>query len=257
MMGGTMRSPLTSIAFVIELTHDLNTLPALLVGCVTAHAVTVLLMKRSILTEKVARRGYHVIREYSVSPLARFRVEDVMERDIPTIPADMHVDDMLRRLLTHDPVLGRRNAWPLVDDGGALVGILTRGDLLAAIDREGDHEPTVLDIGSRELVVAYADDLLEDALDTMIRAERARLPVINRDQPTRLVGMISRDGLAAAYRAVREEEYLRERGGAGLTVPRSRARQRSSVPLAEASSTATLVGNGTGRPTTSSERVEC
>jgi len=79
MMGGTMRSPLTAVAFVLELTRDVALLPALLVGCVAAHAVTVLLMRRSILTEKVARRGYHVMREYSVSPFARFRVEDVVD----------------------------------------------------------------------------------------------------------------------------------------------------------------------------------
>jgi H+/Cl- antiporter ClcA/CBS domain-containing protein len=233
MMGGTMRSPLTSIAFLIELTHDLNSLPALIIGCVAAHAVTVLLMKRSILTEKVARRGYHVIREYSVSPLARFRVEDVMERDVPTIPADFHADQMLRRLLTHDAVLGRRHAWPLVDESGALVGLLTRGDLLSAIDRDGDGEPTVLEIGSRELVVAHTDDLLSDALDTMIRAGVVRLPVVDRDDPTRLVGMVSRDGLAAAYRAVLEEEYLRERG-AVLRFPRIFLRRRRPTRIAEA-----------------------
>jgi CIC family chloride channel protein len=259
LMGGTMRSPLTSIAFVIELTHDLNTLPALIVGCVAAHAVTVLLMKRSILTEKVARRGYHVVREYSVSPLVRFRVEDVMERDVPTIPAEIHVDDMLRRLLTHDAVLGRRNAWPLVDESGRLVGLLTRSDLLSAIDRDEEREPTVLEIGSRDLVVAYTDDLLSDALDTMIRAGFSRLPVVDRDEPTRLVGMISRDGLAAAYRAVLEEEYLRERG-IGLTMPRFLVRRRGAMRASQAAKTepaAVASGNGAMSASEPTEKVQC
>ena len=64
-MGGTMRSPLTAMVFAVELTHDWNLLPALLVGCVGAHGVTVLLLRRSILTEKLARRGHHISREYS------------------------------------------------------------------------------------------------------------------------------------------------------------------------------------------------
>src|SRR5205807_1509461 len=68
-MGGTMRSPFTAVAFMLELTHDVNVLPSLFVACMAADVVTVLLMKRSILTEKVARRGYHVMREYIVSPL--------------------------------------------------------------------------------------------------------------------------------------------------------------------------------------------
>jgi H+/Cl- antiporter ClcA len=230
MMGGTMRSPLTSIAFLVELTHDLNTLPALIVGCVAAHAVTVLLMRRSILTEKVARRGYHVVREYSVSPFARFRVEEVMERDVPTIPADTRANQLLQRLLQHDPVLGRRHAWPLVDDTGALVGILTRGDLVAAIDRDGDSEPSVLEIGNADPIIAYGDDLLEDALDTMVRASVARLPVVSRENPARLVGMVGRDGLAAAYRAVFEEECVRQRGDKTMTVERTVVRLSCVTP---------------------------
>src|SRR5207248_2103024 len=78
-MGGTMRSPFTAVAFMVELTHDVNVLPGLLIACVAADAVTVLLMKRSILTEKVARRGYHLTREYSANPLHLLRVQDVME----------------------------------------------------------------------------------------------------------------------------------------------------------------------------------
>jgi CIC family chloride channel protein len=80
MMGGTMRSPLTAMIFTLELTQDLNLLPGLLVGCIAAHGVTVLLLRRSILTEKVARRGFHVMREYSVDPLTMVRVGEVMEK---------------------------------------------------------------------------------------------------------------------------------------------------------------------------------
>jgi len=86
MMGGTMRSPLTAIIFAVELTHDFNSLPALMVACVAAHGVTVLLLRRSILTEKVARRGFDVFREYEVDPLERFRVSEAMTKTVVTIP---------------------------------------------------------------------------------------------------------------------------------------------------------------------------
>src|SRR6059058_3354087 len=115
-MGGTMRSPFTAVAFMLELTHDVNVLPSLFVACMAADVVTVLLMKRSILTEKVARRGYHVMREYIVSPLHQLRVADVMERDVPTVPASMPLAALFARLAELDPVLGRRQAWVLVDD---------------------------------------------------------------------------------------------------------------------------------------------
>jgi CIC family chloride channel protein len=206
MMGGTMRSPLTAIAFLLELTHDVELLPGLLVGCVAAHAVTVLLMKRSILTEKVARRGYHVVREYSVSPLARFSVGDVMERDVPTIPAEICGADIVRRLLLQDPVFGRRHSWPLVDEHGALAGILTRGDLLQALNDTDGDDRTMLEIGTPSPVVAYPDDQLEDALNLMLRSSVGRLPVVDRSEPARLVGMLSRGSIATAYRSVLEEE---------------------------------------------------
>jgi len=205
MMGGTMRSPLTAIAFLLELTHDVEILPGLLVGCVAAHAVTVLLMKRSILTEKVARRGYHVVREYSVSPLSRFRVEDVMERDVPTIPADVYGADIVRRLLLQDPVFGRRHSWPLVDNKGALVGILSRDDLLEALNA-ADDDLTMMDVGKTPLVVVYPDDQLEDALDLMLRSGTNHLPVVDRKEPTRLMGMLSRGSIATAYRSALDEE---------------------------------------------------
>ena len=85
-MGGTMRAPLTGMVFLLELTHDLNALPALMIGSVAALGVTVLILRRSILTEKIARRGLHVTCEYSIDPLNFLRVGQVMDSDPPTVP---------------------------------------------------------------------------------------------------------------------------------------------------------------------------
>ena len=101
-MGGTMRSPLTAMIFTAELTHDWNLLPALLVTCVAAQAVTVLMLRRSILTEKVARRGHHLVREYSVDPFEIHRVREVMDSDVATIPAEMTVDELSHRIARGD-----------------------------------------------------------------------------------------------------------------------------------------------------------
>jgi len=137
MMGGTMRSPFTAIVFAVELTRDVAMIPPLLAACVAADAVTVLLMKRSILTEKVARRGHHVMREYTVNPLQLLRVEDAMEEDERAMtPADSvvaHPDELLeeaaRRMLAHDvgqlPVVSR-------DDPTRAVGWLRRSGMMAA-----------------------------------------------------------------------------------------------------------------------------
>ena len=228
MMGGTMRSPLTAVAFMLELTDDIRVLPGLLIACAAAHGVTVLIMRRSILTEKVARRGYHVMREYIVNPLTRVRVGDVMERDAPTIQADQKVDLFFRRLAAHDPVLGRRYAWPLVDESGALVGIVTRGDLVRALEREDEGEVSLLEAGSASLIVTYPDELLEEAVDKMVRHDIGRLPVVERTDRTRLLGYLGRSGIAAGWGFLFEEEQVQDTGW--LSRPLLR---RTTVPADE------------------------
>ena len=212
MMGGTMRAPLTAMVFTLELTHDLNLLPGLLVGSIAAHALTVLLLRRSILTEKVARRGYHVTREYSVDPLTALRVEEVMDRDVPTVPATMKVSELSERIACHDPLLTKRQGIPILDEDARLVGIITRGDLLRALERGVDGDATVLDAGSNNLIVTYPDEVLQEAVVKMLRADIGRLPVVERKDQRRLVGYLGRAGVMAARVRQHEEEHVREQG---------------------------------------------
>ena len=226
MMGGTMRAPFTAIAFVLELTHDVNLLPGLLVACVAADAVTVLIMKRSILTEKVARRGHHVMREYIVNPLHLLRVADVMEKDVPTVPASLPVNGLFQRLAEEDVVLARRQEWPIVDDAGRLIGLITRGDLVRSLEREDSDGETLQDLATRDLVVAYPDELLEEATAKMIAHDIGRLPVVDAADPTRLVGFLGRAGVMAVWLHATREEHLRDTGWLAGRVDRLRERLR-------------------------------
>lgn len=212
MMGGTMRSPLTAMVFALELTQDLSLLPGLLVGCIAAHGVTVLLLRRSILTEKVARRGYHVMREYSIDPLSTVRVEDVMYRDVFTLPDRMKVAELSDRIARHDPNVADRQGLPIVDESQRLVGIITRGDVLRALEQGPDETTTVLDAGSRDLIVAYPDEILNEAVTKMLRNDIGRLPVVNREDSHQLVGYIGRANLMLARQRQLDEEHVRTRG---------------------------------------------
>jgi chloride channel protein, CIC family len=212
MMGGTMRSPLTAMIFTLELTHDLNLLPGLLVGCIAAHALTVLMLRRSILTEKVARRGYHISREYSVDPLTSLRVEEVMDKNVPTVTAAMKVSELSDRIAQHDPQLTRRQGIPILNEEENLVGIITRGDVLRALEQGVDGNMTVLDAGSRKLIVTYPDEILQEAVVKMLRSDIGRLPVVDRQDPRRLVGYLGRAGVMAARLKQHEEEFVREQG---------------------------------------------
>jgi CBS domain-containing protein len=152
------------------------------------------------------------MREYVVNPLSRLRVEDVMQRDVPSVPADMTVDALFARLAQHDPVLAPHYAWPIVDARGALTGVITRGDLVRAMERRSDPMPSVLDAGSSRPIVAYPDEVLEEAVDKMIGHGVGRLPVVDREHPAKLLGYLGRKGIAEAWENLREEDQVREAG---------------------------------------------
>lgn len=212
-MGGTMRSPLTGIVFMLELTHDWNALPGLLIGSVAALAVTVLLLRRSILTEKLARRGHHIAREYSVDPFELVRVGDVMDKNVPTIPATMPVTELADRISKVDPTVCAHQGVLLVDNSNQLAGIITRGDVVRALQAGGNAQlKTVLEAGTANPIVTYADELLYDAIAKMLKHDIGRLPVVEREQPQHAIGYLGRACILAAYHRRHEEEELRERG---------------------------------------------
>ena len=212
MMGGTMRSPLTAMVFTVELTRDFNLFPALLVGSVAALAVTVLLMRRSILTEKLARRGHHITREYSIDPFEFARVREVMDKDVPTIPASMKLSELSDRIADGDANLNRRQGTLIVNEQNQLVGIITRGDIVRALRRNQSRETTVAEAGSTNLTVAFPDEPLHTALTKMLNQDVGRLPVVKRNSPQTIVGYLGRASILSARMKIHEEENIRQKG---------------------------------------------
>lgn len=210
-MGGTMRSPLTAMVFILELTHDLNVLPGLLLACIVADAVTILLMRRSILTEKVARRGHHILREYVVDPFDLLRVGEVMDPTPVTIPDTLTVAELSERIARGDSLVARRQGTPIVDASGSLVGLITRSDIIRALEQDPQGQLSVLEAGTRNLIVTYPDESLQDAITKMLKNEIGRLPVVSRENPRQLLGYLGRTGLLEARSRKMQEEEHRER----------------------------------------------
>ncbi|MET3997032.1 hypothetical protein ABID65_008712 [Bradyrhizobium sp. S3.9.2] len=134
MMGGTMRSPLTGILFAVELTGDFPLLGSLLIATSASYALTVLLLKRSILTEKIARRGQHVVREYDIDPFELLRVNEVMVTDVDTLPTTMTVGEAMSFFSGDER---RHKSNPLIDAGGQVSGLVGRADVLRWRARTG------------------------------------------------------------------------------------------------------------------------
>jgi CBS domain-containing protein len=222
MMGGTMRSPLTAMVFAVELTRDFNLFPALLAGSVAAFGVTVLLMRRSILTEKLARRGHHITREYSIDLLEFMRVSEVMDPDAPMIPATMKLLELSDRIARGDATLNRRQATLIVNEQKQLVGIITRGDIVRALRQSPPAELTVAEAGSTGLTVAFPDEPLHNALEKMLNRNVGRLPVVESRNPTKVIGYLGREAILSARMKLHEEENVRQKGWAYQNAAKSK-----------------------------------
>ncbi|PYV63433.1 MAG: chloride channel protein [Acidobacteria bacterium] len=209
-LGGTMRSPFTSVIFAFELTHDANVFLPLLVASVIAHAFTVLTLKRSILTEKVARRGYHLSREYAVDPLEILFVREVMRTKVAVLPASARVGEIWQSLRADDRQ--EQRLLPVVGLDGELVGVVTRLDISERIEREGDAilSISLADLARKAAIETYPDEPLRVVVYRMAEKGVTRMPVVERSTRT-FLGLVSLNDLLKARARHLEEERRRER----------------------------------------------
>lgn len=214
-LGGTMRSPFTGIIFSLELTHDINALLPLLIAGVIAHGFTVLFMRRSILTEKVSRRGYHLSREYSLDPLEILFVREVMRTNVAALPASATLADVAHSLHGNPKQMNQnhQHLYPVVDDAGNLKGVVTRNDLQQLLQQANDQPEnhSLASLLKPNPVVAYADEPLRFVVYRMAETNLTRFPVVDRQNQNQLVGMVSLHDLLKARARNLEEERHRER----------------------------------------------
>jgi chloride channel protein, CIC family len=209
-MGGTMRSPLTAIVFALELTHNMAGLLPVAVGCIFAHATTVLLLRRSILTEKVARRGHHITREYAIDPFETTRVVDIMATPAETLPADMPIAEVIAFFSA--PAAPRRHkSYPVVDEGGTLAGMVSRSDVLRWTMEGWPAGQCLRDVvAEQDLMVGYEDDLAGHLADRMAVANAGRVPILRRADRA-LVGLVARRDLLRIRSRQQRHEIEREK----------------------------------------------
>jgi H+/Cl- antiporter ClcA/CBS domain-containing protein len=252
--GAASRATFSFIIFAFEITRDYNAVLPLMLVSVLADGVAMWLMPRSsIMTEKLARRGLRIHQDYEVDVLQQLSVGDVMSA-APTVPGITPAAELALRWVQHDPEIDHADALFVVDDDGALQGVITRRDVRRALRNQApveaplaapDHVSSafsrgdatavaqqtqgsasstvsVFDAATRDLVVAYPDESLSDAVAKMLAWDVGRLPVVDRDDPAKLVGFVSRHSLLAARARRHAEEHIRETGwwrGLGRSIP--------------------------------------
>ncbi len=186
---GASRAFLTSVAFSFEATHSSAAFGPLLLGCAFAVLVSRILMKESIMTEKLSRKGVIVPSDYEPDALAGRTVESAMISNPLTIPAVMPLRDLLEKINGSQDPWNRVRLFPIIENG-MLVAVISRADILAASG--GSMDILAADIGNRDVHVVHPDDSLAEAADKMMTYGIGRLPVVASDGSGTFLGLLTR-----------------------------------------------------------------
>lgn len=203
MMGGTMRAPLTGIFFAIEITGDLGMAIPLLIATIAAYSLTVLMMRRSILTEKIARRGQHITREYAVDAFELTRAAEIMIRNVDTLPATMKISEVIEFFTSQET----HRTYPVVKPDGVLVGVVSRADILLWQQETHDTETLGSKLAERDLVAGHEEDTVGAIADLMLGANTGRVAIVNSSNV--LIGLVTRKDLLHLRRNQRAAELER------------------------------------------------
>ncbi|HEV2165941.1 MAG TPA: chloride channel protein [Thermoplasmata archaeon] len=207
-LGGTMRAPFTGVVFALELTHDFDVVFPLLIAALVAETFTLFTLPRSILTEKVARRGVHVSREYSIDPLETTPVALVMHTDIVTVSPATKIDEAVRRTREGS---GRYVGYAVVDERRELVGFVTKEEILAFLGEGGGATRRLGELARAIPVRLFPDHPCRVAARYLAELDLEALPVVDENDPATVVGLFSRESLFRARLLAMEDELARDR----------------------------------------------
>jgi CIC family chloride channel protein len=210
--GAASRATFAFIVFAFEITRDYNAILPLMLACVIADLIAIHYLPSSIMTEKLARRGLRVPGEYEAGVLQVVRVSEVMRKDVQPIAPEMTVGDLAERMSRGEASFNLTQGLPIIEKDGKLAGVVTQGDLLRALEADPKGTATVQEAGTRNLVVAYPDESVFDALFRMLQNDIGRLPVVSREDTKEMIGYLNRSSILGAWTRQMEEEGVREHG---------------------------------------------
>jgi H+/Cl- antiporter ClcA/CBS domain-containing protein len=208
---GATRTPLTSVVFALELTHAGGLLVPLLISCLMSDLISVGLLRHSIMTEKIARCGIAICHELELDALGQLTVGQVMSPNVEVVPVSLPLGRLFERMYGGLD-RAKHQGYPVTDDAGRLIGIVTRSDLPQFTLREDLGWLVVADVMStRPVVVAWAEESVRRAAERMIVASVGRLPVVAANDASRIVGILSRSDVLKALARRHDEECRAER----------------------------------------------
>lgn len=210
--GAASRATFAFIVFAFEITRDYNAILPLMLSCVIADMIALRYLPNSIMAQKLARRGLSVPEYYEAGVLNVVRVGDVMRKDVLPVPPRMTVGEMAERMARREPGFNLTDGLPIANTNGRLLGIVTHGDLLRALEKDPTGRTTLGEASDRKPIVAYPDELVIEALFRMLQSNIGRLPVVSRENPSKMIGYLNRTTILSAWTRQLHEESHRDHG---------------------------------------------
>lgn len=207
-LAGVLGAPLTAAVFALGLTGDFNALLPLLLATGVSYGFTIMTMRRSIMTEKIARRGLHIYREYSVDPQERSFVGDVMSADVVAIDSSLMLHEVAQQYFG---VSQQHRAFPVVSRKNVLIGVIDRAMLEQGIRSRGENCTIAALFDEETPAVALPSETCQAVARRMAKLGLERLPVVSDYRSCHLAGILSRSDLVKPSHTAYEEEHVRER----------------------------------------------
>ena len=221
---GSAHAPITAILILFEMTDDYQIMLPLMIAVVLAHLVASALDPDSIYSIKLRRLGGLTPNKSAPSVLDLVLVADATSTDYLTVKPTMPLTELARRL--HEK---RRGCAVVVDDDERMAGIVTVRDVEASLVDGGGLE-TVEEVMTRTILTCTPDQRLRDVADTIRDQDLGQIPVVDKDDPTKLIGMLRRRELLWAYGELASEHDLLLEQANPEAIPESR-RERDAVLL--------------------------
>ncbi|TAM34795.1 MAG: CBS domain-containing protein, partial [Burkholderiaceae bacterium] len=203
-----------------ETTRQAACLLPLLGGCTAAYLISALLMRNTIMTEKIARRGVRVPSEYAADYLDQITVGKVCSREVYSLRVNQTLEEV-RRWLNEGSPQSQHYGFPVVNEAGQVQGLLT---LRALLNPQAGDTSTLGELVIRAPVMVNEDHSLRAAADLMAAQRVGRLMVITQSVPHKLIGMLTRGDIIAAH-GKRLREGSRSRRSIRFSKPRKPTRR--------------------------------
>jgi len=194
-VSATTHGPLTAILMLFEMTGDYKIILPLMITCIIGSLVARSVLHESIYTLKLIRKGVDLKEGREVNVLRSITVAEVMNTKVETVPESLGLGNLAETITK-----SKYNSFPIVKAGNELVGILSFFDYSEAIFNEHLKDIVVAkDLATLEVVTVTIEDNLYEALEKITRKDFAILPVVSHNDPTLLVGVLSRRDIIGAY----------------------------------------------------------